>query len=1402
VSYLGIDVGSSYLKIWHEDQTGARIASSCIHHRGSPREALIGQLSSSIHPESLCYTGSLQVPALRRWHLNGLLAEINSLKELYPMRVLLILGAEKIELVHFDQAGRILSFRGNPACAAGTGSFLDEQMSRLGLSFPDLHNIPINDRAPAVATRCAVFAKTDLIHLQQEGYSPEDLYNGLCKGLVMTGLKSVFGGSIPDGSGMLLTGGLLANPHIRHYLKAVLPGATVADDPIFSRARGLCRSSRLGDFALDGFMESLKGRTVIPGQGLEPLTLRKSSFPSQSMKRVLDTFGNEVWHDILNGEELEASLGVDVGSTSTKAVLVDNATGAIRLDIYTKTSGNPIEATRRIFRSIAALGERLGFRERITGCCTTGSGRKLIGAIIGADLVINEISAHAKGAQSIDEDVETIFEIGGQDSKFIRLSQGRIVDVNMNYVCAAGTGSFIEEQAGTLGMSLDDISEAVMDVSPLPNSDRCTVFMNHEITRQLAAGFPKESIMAGVLHAVFKNYLGRVVGNRTFPPDRIVFQGATARNKGLVAALEGITGAEVKVSPFCHVMGAYGAALLVRERGQSESSFRGFAIPQVKITEATCGKCENACRITFAKDGTRTLSWGYLCGREQGSQSKGRRENPAMRLRDELLEGFRLKDQSRGRTFRVPALGLNDEFLPLLGEISRALDVPIEVCYPAKEELLKELALLGSGDFCYPVKVAMAAVNVLLRTCGEDPILLPFLIQEARDPSILPRSLYCPLLTSVPSFFLHGPEGHRIFAPVFDLSEKPSRMARRIVEVFGLAGFKGISPGQATKAVKKGLERLVHYQQALASRGEALLGNLPADRPVIVLMGRPYNLYHKILNLGIPELVESLGYTVVPMDIVPDGAVNADVMEQFPDLYWATGQKILRKALTIRNRRNMFPLMLSNFSCGPDSFILSYFEEISRSKPYLILELDEHGSATGYGTRIEAFCDMIEQYRASKPEPPARAPGTVRYRLDELKDESRIWIPQIHPFIPQLWSAALNKHGLNAFPCGEETSCDCNLGRSYCRGSECLPAAVTIGKFINCISEHEDCFDGHDILVMPRAEGPCRFGQYATLQSRILERAGFSQAGIFSPTSENGYSFLTPAMERDVWSALCLGDLLLKLRCRTVPYHPDPARAMRLIDEVCGDICKNIRRGLPWKETVRSLVRELDGQLDRSRPRKPLVGVVGEIFVRLNTFSNGHLIDAIEEAGGEAWISPMSEWIYYVWDVVARKGGLFNALLLSLKRAWMQRVDHRIHSLFSPLLDGRGEPPVTSVLQHGRMFMPPEFEGEAILTLGRARIFAEQGASLIVNCSPFGCMPGRITSYLFQMHPGLFRVPVVNLFFDGIGDVSSQVAIYLESITQQQAPRQSLYFQGFRMRSKDGARHVENIPRATHPGEF
>jgi len=727
----------------------------------------------------------------------------------------------------------------------------------------------------------------------------------------------------------------------------------------------------------------------------------------------------------------------------------------------------------------------------------------------------------------------------------------------------------------------------------------------------------------------------------------------------------------------------------------------------------------------------------------------------------------------------MPALGLNEEFLPLFQEIAAACGARIELCRPDRPKILGELSSTGTGDFCYPIKVAMACTRVVLK---EDPachVLLPHLIQDEKDPSVHPRSLYCPFITALPGCFRNTEHSRRILSPVIDLNRGASGIATAIRDSLTGSGLPCPSRLRLTRAAAKGIERLRNYRADVHARCRRVLDDLPVGRSAVVLLGRPYNLYHKILNLGIPELIESLGYPVVTMDAVPDGAENADVTARFPDLYWNQGMRILRTALSLKDRPDLFPLVLSNFSCGPDSFILTYLEEVFRGKPYLILELDEHGSATGYQTRIEAFLDMIEQHRQDTPtaQAPPR-PLRIRYGIRDIHRDARVWIPQIHPYTPQLWAAVLNRYGLDARAMGEETEQECACGRSMCRGSECLPTAVTTGRLLSLLAEAPG--DTPQVLFMPRAEGPCRFGQYATLQSMILDRTGHANTLILSPTSENGYGFFSPRMELDVFRALCLGDALFKLRCRVVPYHDRPELAETLMLDGIEEICTCIRSGKDWKDALRSLIAAVSAHIRPGREPKPLVGIVGEIFVRLNSFSNQHIVRTVEAAGGEVWLAPMSEWLFYVWDIVAGKSSLFGGLKTTIKSRFLHMVERGVMELFSPILDHRHEPPVGRVIAEGEHFVPRSFEGEAILTLGRAKLFAGQGARLVVNCSPFGCMPGRITSHIFQAFRDHFQVPVVNLFFDGTGDIAGQVAMYLKSIARGESGSDSFMQSIFR----------------------
>jgi len=425
-----------------------------------------------------------------------------------------------------------------------------------------------------------------------------------------------------------VVGGVAMNREVLRWMEHTYPGLIlVPSQPHLSAALGAALLGKRPRHAVPRPLPVHHHDIEQRGNYDWSLTLERSLYPSfEAQEYYRDDDDNEVrvldWP--ANGK-LEGWLGIDIGSTSTKLALVDE-NDRVLVDVYRKTGGDPIGATKLLFRALRRLAERRGGSYRIRGVGTTGSGRKMVGKVIGADAVINEISAHVAGATRVDPSVDTIFEIGGQDSKYMHVVNGHIRDSNMNYVCAAGTGSFVEEQAHKLGYPVDQVGPAVLGIRPPRTSDRCTVFMEQDVARLVQSGTSPQEALAGVMVSIVKNYLNKVVGNRYRNREKIFFQGATARNQGLVAAFERVLDCQVVVSPYCHVMGAYGVALLTRaamaEEEKRETSFRGLDLDRrnISIRKETCDLCQNHCTISFAQvEGLdEEPSWGYMCGRGYG----------------------------------------------------------------------------------------------------------------------------------------------------------------------------------------------------------------------------------------------------------------------------------------------------------------------------------------------------------------------------------------------------------------------------------------------------------------------------------------------------------------------------------------------------------------------------------------------------------------------------------------------------------------------------------------------------------------------------------------------------------------------------------------------------------------
>lgn len=1435
---IGIDIGSLYLKCVEIDERGAvawrlrerhcgdvaPLLERC-RERANGRDLPIGVISRGTVPSDLLA-------------FDPVIGLTTGVRALCPdARNILEVGGSNLTLVHVGTDGRIISVHRNSLCAAGSGSFLDEQAARLNID-RDAARAPVAD-PPRIATRCAVFAKSDLVHRQQEGCSPESVWSGLCRGLADGVLRSLTYGRPLSGL-TALCGGVARDPSFVWWFERCLkarsgngrrPSLRVVPEPDLAVALGAALLA--ARTPASGSQASISGRApAVTRQQRAPLSLVRSRYPEAAgAVRYVDEQGNEVtlhvpprdFNSVIAPDPIfsgaDVILGLDIGSTSTKCALV-TPDGRMLLDVYRRTDGDPIGAIRKLLNVVIDVEKRYDLPLRVRAAATTGSGRKLAGKVFGADLVVNEISAHAAGAIHLEPSVETIFEIGGQDCKYMAVRDGRVIDANMNYVCAAGTGSFVEECAAKLGYRIEDVGDAVLGVSPPFTSSRCTVFMEQDVLALLRRGATRPEALGAVLYSVVENYLERVVGRRHVNTERLFFQGATARNRGLVAAIENLLNVEVVVSPYCHVMGAYGAALLARPALANERTrFRGLDLGSRAITlvPETCDLCVNRCRLTRAEiEGeAERPAWGMVCGRDEQDRKMRVppeyalvRKRTRMATRPERADGSGQApgagstdgdDKAPGRAVRIglPLALSSFTLLPFWTSLFREIGmevVPSEVTDHECLELAKQHA---APEMCLPLKAAHGHVARLAADPRVDAVFMPHLIADRPTPGI-EGSKFCPYVETAPSLIANAMQnGSRlpkpVLSPVIDLTLSDRWNAEQLVEA--LRPLARLDRDSVQRALGSALHARDRHRDALVEMGrQAITRSSDAGKPAVVLIGRPYNTLDAGISLDVPYHIADCGFDVIPMDCLPFEAER--LAGELRHMFWHYGQRILSAVARTARTDGLYGVYLTSFGCGPDSFLLSYAEAIMGDKPFLILELDEHGSNGGYQTRIEAFLDVIRSdfarrkrgaadpsrdVRTISSHEPERAPAA-----DWLRDEHRdavdwktktVWMGPMHDVGHRLFAATFRGHGIDARTLPPEDDEAYAIGKRVTRGSECLPCPLTIGGFLKQLEKEERAPGGAratSALFMPTTCGPCRFGQYRTLARLVLDRLGYQDVPILSPSQDSSSFDLDTEFRNRLWEAIVASDILFKMRCRVRPYEATAGDAEDMLEtwtRRLEDACESGRAR--WKDAIAAASR--DFARIPQRPRScPLVGIVGEIYLRCNRYANGDLIETIERLGGEAWLAPIGEWIEYcTWADRFRSGragaGLLAWLQQSLTFHYMAGKARRMYRWALPLLHDRLEPEITEVVKAGSALLPPEFEGESILTLGRTILFAEQGADLVVNCAPFNCMQGNITTALFERLRATLGVPVVNVFYDG-GEDNMSLVTFLSQAAERKRP--------------------------------
>lgn len=1373
--YLGMDVGSISVKTALVSAEGALISHHYYRHYGRPHEVACRVLEETLaeHPEvgNLGFTGSSGARLAELFGApfdNEITAHARAAAHLTPeVRTLIEVGGEDSRLILLDEGDgvRIRDFAMNSLCAAGCGSFLDQQASRLGLKIEEEFGAQAlaSEKPARVAGRCSVFAKTDMIHLQQQATPLSDIVAGLCFAFARNFVSVVAHGKeiIPP---VAFHGGVAYNQGMvrafRELLELKPEQFLVPEHAATAGAVGAALQARQqGVRATAISLDALKAYLAAPqdkGDAHPPLP-DPGPPPGSHLA------------DVPEGERVDAYLGVDIGSISTNVVLID-ADKRVLAKSYLMTAGRPIEAVRQ---GLTEVGATWADRVNVRGVCTTGSGRYLIGDFLGADVVKNEITAQARAAAEIDPQVDTIFEIGGQDSKYISLEGGAIIDFEMNKACAAGTGSFLEEQAERLGISIKgEFAKLALEAkTPVRLGERCTVFMETDLVGFQARGASTGDLAAGLAYSIVHNYLNRVVGERKIG-NHIFFQGGTAFNRAVVAAFRQVTGKPVTVPEHHEVTGAIGCALMAREAAQEgvPSRFKGWDLSRREYQQDSfeCKACANRCQINRVRiAGEEPLFYGGRCEKYEKRRSSKAEVRDLFAEREQLLLAqYREAQPVPGKPLiGIPRALHFAEYLPFWLAFFNALDLPVRLSSPTSKRIINLGTEATMAEFCFPVKVAHGHAQELIES-GITHLFLPSVAQLPRLHEGYKESVSCPYVQSLP-FTLRAalePEAHdvQMLTPIVNIG---TTAARSIAELYKSLRSFGVTRQAITAAWSSAHAAQRDFSAHCTRLGAEALAALKPDEHAVVIVSRPYNGCDNGINLELPKRFRELGTLPIPLDMLP--VEQVDLSREFPDLTWRYGQKILAAADIIRRDPRLAATYITNFGCGPDSFLTQFFRHRMGGKVYLTIEIDEHASDVGALTRCEAFLDSLHKIKENQGE--ERKFRTVNF---DLGKQRKLYIPNMCDEGYAL-AAAFRAVGVSAEVMPPSDADSVALAKKCISGKECFPCLVTTGDMLRQLAQ-PGVKPEETAFLMPSAGGGCRIGYYNILQRQVLDQQGYQNVPLFVPNQSHSYyaQLSQGGGNRFVhlaWRGIIAVELLGKARRWVGPREQAHGATAQVYQRYLDAVCKTIEAGqalAPVMREARAAFEAIPAYTDA----RPWVGIIGEVFVRMHDYSNQYLIERLEELGVHVWMAPFSEWIFYVngreKEDAWQERRWSDLLLTTLVDRVMKHDEHVLAAPWRGFLPNLHENPPDHTIDYGSRYIDPSFRGEAILSLGKAADFYHLGLAGVINVMPFTCMPGTITgSFTRRFQRDYHGMPFLNLAFDG--QAAGNLPIRLEAFVQQ-----------------------------------
>ena len=1348
---VGVDIGSTTIKTVVMDRAKNIIYKSYERHFSEIEAALRKNLAALAKVAdgrefSFALTGSAGMGVAQRLGLpfvQEVIACTAAVKALIPQTDTAVeLGGEDAKITYFGTAPEQ---RMNGVCAGGTGSFIDHMASLLSTDAPGLNALAEKGKQIyTIASRCGVFAKTDIQALMNDGAAKADIALSIFQAVVNQTIGNLAQGRPIAGRVAFLGGPLHFLPALKKRFVETLKLSPQEVVPVDQGCYFVAMGAALSDESKVMDCAQL-ARCAAGERAAEALGSQPADFVLFKDKADYEAFRARHEEDRVKRGDLKTYrgpvyIGIDAGSTTTKIAAV----GRDKELLYTSYGSNQGSPLKTVVRELRELYAALGTDAYIAGTLTTGYGEAIVKAAVHADAGEVETFAHLRAAQEFCPEVTFVLDIGGQDMKCFYVKDGAIGSIMLNEACSAGCGSFIENFAQGLKMTVGDFAALALEASaPVNLGTRCTVFMNSKVKQAQKDGASVGDISAGIALSVVKNALFKVMQLRDTATlgDHIVVQGGTFYNDAVLRSMELLLGKNVTRPDIAGLMGAYGAAILALENGTEKSSLlsaRELTEFSVDTSSYRCHGCGNQCLVTMQKfpDGGRYFT-GNRCERGAGGAKKDERKAPSIysfkykRLFDYYQPTV---GAPRGKIGIPRVLNMYEDY-PFWFTFFTQLGYEVVLSGKSSAELYYSgMATVPSDSLCYPAKLVHGHIMDLVER-GVKKIFYPCFPYNEKDKSGQTQNHYnCPVVASYPENVRanmdvlreRGVEFLQPFLPPFDNSQ---RFAARIAEELACEGLSKRELAAAAEAARGELER---YKKDVAHYGLRILRKVEREQlPAVLLVGRPYHVDPEI-NHGVPEMIQSYGLPVISEDAVAELPVkdkNLNIVNQWSyhsRLYHAA-QFAVEHGLTL--------IQLSSFGCGLDAITTGQVKSIleARHNIYTMIKLDEISNLGAARIRLRSLIAALARRKPACCEAPK--PAERPHFTDECRKTHTILAPMLAPIHFELLQPVLKKHGYNVVVPEMPDRAAVDLGLRYVNNDMCYPAIVVIGQLLAALKSGSYDADNTSIILFQTC-GACRATNYMSVLRQALSDAGFPQVPVFACWGLETDAFkFTRGCLLDAAKALIYGDLLMKVKNRVLPYETEPGSTERLYGkwmELCSAELSEGSFSL-FADNVRAIVADFDALPIREGLIKPRVGIVGEILVKYHPTANNQVERVLMEEGAEVVMPDFVNFLLYLaYCSVGEHRLLEDTLMHSLLAQGFIQIMELLRRPMRKALAAskRFEPPhsIRHIAELARKHVSlGNIAGEGWFLTGEMVELLDEGVNNIVCLQPFACLPNHIT---------------------------------------------------------------------------